>query len=284
MKATIAQPKLVPLCRPLFDFVSQARLQVDAGSGEFASFTAEQLADRVDHELEQIRQRKNAAPELAALIRDEDPILEDLRAFATWILASGRTDTSKAINMIRKRRGPVQDEAFTEHLRAELRSVNPSTVERLVIYGVCLGLGYQGVEEEQTVRRLRSDIWGHIQRLVPSPRAEHERSPGCKPLFSEAYDIRTDKLNTAPVRWWTVYAASIVAVVAIVVAVVQVVGVGSEVNAALEAIEGGTKDMVPADAPAAGPDAAAKATAPAATAGATQGQTQGQTQDQPQSK
>jgi hypothetical protein len=280
MKATVAQPKLVPLCRPLFDFVSQARLQVDAGSGEFANFTAEQLADRVDHELEQIRQRKNAAPELSALIRDEDPILEDLRAFSTWILASGRTDTSKAINMIRKRRGPVQDEAFTEHLRAELRSVNPSTVERLVIYGICLGLGYQGVEEEQAIRRLRSDIWGHIQRLVPSPRAEHERSPGCKPLFAEAYDIRTDKLNTAPVRWWTVYAASIVAVVAIVVAVVQVVGVGSEVNAALEMIEGGTKDVVPADAPPSTFDAAAKA----AATDAAQAQPQGAAQTPPQTK
>jgi hypothetical protein len=274
MKTVVPQPKLVPLCRPLFDFVSQARLQIDAGSGDFASFTAEQLADRVDHELEQIRQRKNAAPELSALIRDEDPILEDLRAFATWILASGRTDTSKAINMIRKRRGPVQDEAFTEHLRAELKSVNPSTVERLVIYGVCLGLGYQGVEEEQTIRRLRSDIWGHIQRLVPSPRAEHERSPGCKPLFSEAYDIRTDKLNTAPVRWWTVYAASIVAVVAIVVAVVQVVGVGSEVNAALELIEAGTEDVDPAPAPVAAGDAATNAAASASTQGASQPQPQ----------
>jgi hypothetical protein len=274
MKTVVPQPKLVPLCRPLFDFVSQARLQIDAGSGDFASLSAEQLADRVDSEIEQIRQRKNAAPELSALIRDQDPILEDLRAFATWILASGRTDTSKAINMIRKRRGPVQDEAFTEHLRAELKSVNPSTVERLVIYGVCLGLGYQGVEEEQTIRRLRSDIWGHIQRLVPSPRAEHERSPGCKPLFSEAYDIRTDKLNTAPVRWWTVYAASIVAVVAIVVAVVQVVGVGSEVNAALELIEAGTKDVVPAPAPVAAGDAATNAAASASTQGASQPQPQ----------
>jgi hypothetical protein len=274
MKTVVPQPKLVPICRPLFDFVSQARLQIDAGSGDFASLSAEQLADRVDSEIEQIRQRKNAAPELSALIRDQDPILEDLRAFATWILASGRTDTSKAINMIRKRRGPVQDEAFTEHLRAELKSVNPSTVERLVIYGVCLGLGYQGVEEEQTIRRLRSDIWGHIQRLVPSPRAEHERSPGCKPLFSEAYDIRTDKLNTAPVRWWTVYAASIVAVVAIVVAVVQVVGVGSEVNAALELIEAGTKDVVPAPAPVAAGDAATNAAASASTQGASQPQPQ----------
>jgi hypothetical protein len=252
MNAAIAVPKLVPLCKPLFDFVSEARLSVDNGSGEFAAFSAEQLTDRIDSEIEGIRERKNAAPELSALIRDEDPILEDLRAFATWILASGRTDTSRAINMIRKRRGPIQDEAFTEHLRAELKGVNPSTAERLVLYAICLGLGYQGVEEEQTIRRLRAEVWGHIQRIVPSPRREHERSPGCKPLFAEAYDIRTDKLNTAPVRWWTVYLASILAVVAIVVAVVQVLSVGTEVDDTIESINRETADVAP---PAPAPDA-----------------------------
>jgi hypothetical protein len=246
MSTAIAVPKLVPLCKPLFDFVSEARLHVDAGTGEYANFSAEQLAERVDREIEEIRQRKNAAPELSALIRDEDPILEDLRAFSTWILASGRTDTSKAINMIRKRRGPVQDEAFTEHLRAELKSVNPSTAERLVLYAICLGLGYQGVEEEQTIRRLRAEVWGHIQRIVPSPRREHERSPGVKPLFAEAYDIRTDKLNTAPVRWWTVYLASILAVVAIVVAVVQILAVGEDVDNAIESINTKTEEVAPA--------------------------------------
>jgi hypothetical protein len=216
--------------------------------------SAEQITDRVDREIDQIRQRKNSAPELASLIRDEDTLLEDLRAFATWTLASGPTDTSKLINAIRRRRGPVQDESFTDHLRAELRGVNPATAERLVVYSICLGLGYQGVEEEQTILRLRSEIWGHIQRIVPSPRREHGRSPGCNPLFPDAYEINTEQLHTPPVRWWTVYLASALAIASIVVAIVAVRSVGDERGNAIELIsskpttsdDGGAPEQQPA--------------------------------------
>lgn len=262
MKDLTPAPKLVPLCKPLFDFVCEARLHIDSGTGAYASMTAEDLAVRVDTEIDQIRQRKNSAPELAALVRDQDPLLDDLRAFATWLLASGITDTSRAINVIRARRDAVQDEAFTDHLRAELKGVNPSTAERLVIYAICLGLGYQGAEEERTIRKLRSEVWGHIQRIVPMPRREHARSPAVKPLFAEAYDIRTETLHTAPVRWWLVYLASAVALAAIVVAVFTVLGVGKEVDGAIDRINAKTQDAAAASGPIGGEATPTQASAP----------------------
>ena len=234
------QPKLLPLVRPYFNIVSRARLQVDAGTGEFAMLSADQLLDRLDVELERVRTEKNQAPELAALLRDGDPLFDDLRAFGSSVLASGPSDRSKEIGVSRRRRGPrgpIQDSDFVEHLRAEMQSITPATVERLVIYSVCLGLGYKGAFDESNHRRIRSELWGHIQKLVPAPRTSHERSPYVKPLFGEAYDIRTEQLSQPPVRWTPVYVACAVALVAIVVAVMSVMSAGDKVSSALADIE-----------------------------------------------
>ncbi len=234
-------PQLLPLLRPYFDLVTQARLEIDAGqgSGEFGRLTADQLCDRLDAELERIRMEKNRAPELAALLRDGDPLFDDLRAFGSSILASGQSETCKLVGVARQRRGPrgpVQDSDFVEHLRTEMQSITPATVERLVVYSVCLGLGYKGAYDEPTLRRIRTDLWGHVQKLLPSPRSAHERSPYVKPLFSEAYNIRTEQLATPPVRWAPVYVACAVALVAIVVAVASVMGVGKDLQDAFDVI------------------------------------------------
>lgn len=246
-------PMLLPLLRPYFDFIAQARLDIDSGqgSGDYGRLTADQLCERIDAELERIRVSKNEAPELAALLRDGDPMFDDLRAFGSSILASGQSETCKLIGVARRKRGSrgtVQDSDFVEHLRVELQSITPATVERLVVYAVCLGLGYKGAFDEPSLRRIRAELWGHVRGLVSSPRAEHKLSPYVKPLFSEAYNIRTEQLATPPVRWLPVYVACAVALVALVVAVASVMGVGKDLQDAFDVInEAPTRAIEPVE-------------------------------------
>jgi hypothetical protein len=263
----VPEPRLVALLRPYFDLVCRARLQIDAGpgSGEFASLSAEQLCDRLDQELDRVRGQKNEVPELAALLPDKDPLFADLVAFGTSILASGPSSPVKQhMGVVRTKRrvgGAVQDSDFEKHLRAEMQSINPATQERLVVYSVCLGLGYKGpfVGDEQAVQRLRAELWGHIQKLVPSPRTAHKLSPAVQPLFAEAYDIRTETLSAPPIRWTPVFIACVIAIAAVVMAVVQVWGVGDDLDKALRVINNADEKTV-SKSPAAPPKSSSQST------------------------
>lgn len=238
MTAPSNEPKLVRLCRPLFDFVCEARLQLDRGEGGYASATPEALLARVEDEIDSIRTRRDALPEVRGLLGEHDRLLGDLRTFAISVLASGLSDVSRSINLVRQRRDPLEDAAFMENLRDELAQRKPRSVERLVVYAVCLGLGYTGEEEDaRVIKRLRTEVWKQVQALVKAPRRSHARAPQCSPLFHEAYDIRAEKLDRQSVPWWTVYVACTVALAAIAIAVVQVRGVGRGVQTAIEAIE-----------------------------------------------
>lgn len=236
MKA--AGPRLVAYVRPFLDFVCDARLQLDRGEGELSSMGSEALLARIDGQIEELRSRRAATREVHELLNEQDRLLEDLRTFATSILARGHVDASRSINLARQRRDPLQDAAFMDHLREELKLRKPRNFERLVVYAVCLGLGYTGEEDDaRAIKRLRTEIWSQIEPIVRPPRQAHPRAAGCKPLFHEAYDARMERLDRPSVPWWTIYVACTAAVAAVVVAVVQVRSVGREVEDAVKRIE-----------------------------------------------
>lgn len=59
------------------------------------------------------------------------------------------------------------DQAFFDSLREALREPpSPAAAERLCIYHTCLGLGFRGVESEERIREIISEIRPKIRHLI----------------------------------------------------------------------------------------------------------------------
>jgi type VI secretion system protein ImpK len=134
--------KLLELCRPIFDYVAAFKRSVKAGS--------EMSADTLRAELKKIFEKmKSEAAKDPDLDDQYEKVELPLIFFVDFVVLESHTKLARFWDPLAEERNELAgDQKFFEMLEATLADESDKASERLVVYHMCLGLGFTGGNDD----------------------------------------------------------------------------------------------------------------------------------------
>jgi type VI protein secretion system component VasF len=193
-----ARATLAELAEPFFQHVCYLNRVGREGRGAIAIDAATTEAE-LEGLLNQIKQQARDARETSAAWNDR--VEWALIAFADFAIRESKLPFAGRWKGLGPKRGNlVLDEQFFDDLTKELQGTGPDTVQRLEVYYLCIGLGFQGIHTGDD--KGRKELVGLQRRLAVMTGRHAGRGEETDRVCPDAYDhVNTTKLTIDTGRW-----------------------------------------------------------------------------------